>query len=92
MSKISKNGRHKPLSYSKSLKDVKSLVNGLDPILSKTLGKNILTPNEIYDNYKEAACQYAKVIDQVYVKPDIGKVRRRQSGWGGQPTPPLAYV
>ena len=62
MSKISRNGRHKTLSYSKSLKDVKSLVNGLDPILSKTIGKNILNANEIYDKYKEAACQYAKVI------------------------------
>lgn len=61
LSKISRNGKHKSLSYSKSLKDVKSLVNGLDPILSKTVGKNILNPNEIYDKYKEAACQYAKV-------------------------------
>ena len=61
LSKIAKNGKHKPLSYSMSLKDSKSLPNGLDPILSKTLGKNILNQNEIYDKYKEAACQYAKV-------------------------------
>ena len=62
LSKISKNGKqHKPLSYSMSLREPKSLPNGLDPILSKTLGKNILNQNEIYEKYKEAACQYAKV-------------------------------
>jgi hypothetical protein len=40
----------------------KSLPNGLDPIFSKAFGKSILTPNDIYEKYKEAACQYAKVF------------------------------
>jgi len=39
----------------------KSLPNGLDPIFSKAFGKSILTQNDIYEKYKEAACQYAKV-------------------------------
>ncbi|CAG2112288.1 unnamed protein product, partial [Medioppia subpectinata] len=37
-----------------------SLPNGLDPVLTKNLGKNILNNSEIYDKYKEAACHYAK--------------------------------
>lgn len=39
----------------------RSLPNGSDPSISKALGKSILTPNEIYEKYKEAACHYAKV-------------------------------
>lgn len=39
------------------------LPNGLDPMIIKALGKNLLaTPNDIYDKYKEACCHYAKVI------------------------------
>ncbi|KAI1289382.1 Trafficking protein particle complex subunit 9 [Halotydeus destructor] len=38
-----------------------SLGNGIDPVMAKALGKNLLaTATEIYDKYKEACCHYAK--------------------------------
>ncbi|XP_076361025.1 LOW QUALITY PROTEIN: trafficking protein particle complex subunit brun [Tachypleus tridentatus] len=55
---------------SRSASNTRSLPNGLDPTEYKTLGKSILTPEEIIEKFKEGIFQYSKFRGAAFIEAE----------------------